>query len=157
NVSTRFTVPTDVSSRAPVTMFEPGFRSPLVQSWFLGIQKALLRDLSIEINELGAAGRQLITTDLLNRGPNTLLGFISYGGNQGSSSYNGLSTVVRWRTSRLEVQGAYTWSHTLDNQSEVLRNDYFNLNPTRLTAPQSQTGFSAFAREFDSGGDGGNS
>jgi hypothetical protein len=52
---------------------------------------------------------------------------------------------------------AYTLSHSIDNQSEVLRSDYFDLNPTRITTAATRVDFSSFSREFDSSVDRGNS
>jgi hypothetical protein len=43
--------------------------------------------------------------------------------------------------------------HTLDNQSENLRGDYFNLSPTRLTGSSSGSGVSAFSSELNSHAD----
>src|SRR5262249_45557299 len=67
------------------------------------------------------------------------------------------SAIARFRTSRTQFQAAYTWGHTIDNQSDVLRGDYFNLNPTRLTSSPNGSGMSAFTRQFDSTGDRANS
>ena len=40
-VSTRFPDPFNQSSRAPITMFQPGFRTPYSQSFFYGLQQPL--------------------------------------------------------------------------------------------------------------------
>jgi len=142
---------------APLTMVQPGFRTPYVNSWFIGITSQLSGRWTLELNDLGSLGRKLVTTDLLNRGLNPSLGLISYRGNQGSSSYNGFSTVARYRAPFAQFQLSYTWSHTIDNQSEILLNDYFNLSPVRSTVPVSGNAVSAFSRQFDSSADRGNS
>jgi hypothetical protein len=145
------------TARVPLTLLQPGFRTPYVHSYFLGFSSSALPGWTIEADVLGSSGHKLITTDLLNRGLNPNLGLISYRANQGSSNYTALMTVARYRSRRAQLQAAYTWSHTIDNQSEVLRSDYFNVNPVRLTVAETRIDVSAFSRQFDSSGDRGNS
>jgi hypothetical protein len=147
----------DQTARVPLTLMQPGFRTPYVQSYFLGFSSQAFRGWTFEADVLGSSGRKLVTTDLLNRGLNPRLGLISYRANQGSSSYAALMTVVRYRSRRAQMQAAYTWSHTIDNQSEVLRSDYFNLSPVRLTVTDTRLDVSSFSRQFDSNADRGNS
>jgi hypothetical protein len=156
-VSTRFPDPFNQSSRAPITMFQPGFRTPYTQSFFYGLQQPLGSSWSAEASYLGSLGRKLITDDIVNRANATPLEWIHYRGNQGTSSYNALSAVLRYRGNGRQFQASYTWSHTIDNQSDVLSGDYFNLNPTRLTSSTNSSILSAFSREFDSSGDRANS
>ena len=145
------------TTRVPLTLFQPGFRTPYVHSYFLGVTSRLSPSWTLEVDALGSSGRKLVTTDLINRDLNPGIGLISYRANQGSSSYSALTTVVRHRSRRGQFQAAYTWSHTIDNQSEVLRSDYFNLTPGRLTVPETRVDVSAFSRQFDSSADRGNS
>jgi hypothetical protein len=156
-----FSDPVVQSARAPTTMFQPGFRSPRVQSYFFGVQQPLSGSLNVEVNYVGSRGRSLLTTDDLNRSGTSITGPILYRGNQGSSSYNGLTSVVRYRSTRAQLQAAYTWSHSIDNQSDILRGDYFNLSATRLTAAQASSTVvgltSAFTLPFNSSIDRGNS
>ena len=156
-VTAIFADPLTQSARAPTTMFQPGLRTPYVQSYFFGVQQQLPGAWSAEAYYLGSIGRKLITTDSVNRTGTTPVGPILYRANQGTSSYNALSTVARYRAAWADFQASYTWGHTIDNQSDVLRGDYFNLNPTRLTAPAGGSGLSAFTRQFDSSIDRANS
>jgi hypothetical protein len=55
------------------------------------------------------------------------------------------------------LQVAYTWSHTIDIQSEPLAGDFFNLSFTRVTSGAGAGTTAAFARQFDGRGDRGNS
>jgi hypothetical protein len=55
------------------------------------------------------------------------------------------------------VQGAYTWSHSIDNQSDPLGAELFNLQFTTVGGGATAAGRSSFARQFDSGSDRGNS
>jgi len=106
----------------------------------------------------------LITTDIVNRSFsngydrfNDNLNDISYRSDQGLSDYTALTAVARYRSGRKQFQITYTWSHTIDNQSEPLAGDFFNLEFTQIGPSTTGTGYSAFSRQFDSRGDRGNS
>ena len=153
-----------------LTMFQPGFRDPYVQSYFLGVQQRIRDAWTIEINATGALGRELITTDLLNRpysvpisatNPggvlNPALPLVSYRGNQGSSDYAALTAVAHYRGRSVHAQVSYTWGHSIDNQSDSLAGDFFDLNFTNITSGSSASAISSFTRQFASGGDRGSS
>jgi len=154
----------DNSSR--LTMYQPYIRSPLAYIFFTGVRRQF-GNLAFEANTLGAFGRGLITTDVVNRsysvpGPDGIsipfqpsLQQIYYRANQGDSDYNALTLLARYHAGRGQFQISYTWSHSIDNQSEPLNGDYFNLEFTSLTRPSS--GQSAFVQQFNSGADRGNS
>jgi hypothetical protein len=144
------------SARSAPILYQPDFRNGYVHTYFLGLQQPLSANWFVEVNGLGSAGRKLITTDIINRsgGP---LGPVSYRANQGTSNYNALAALIGYRAGWTQFQASYTWSHTIDIQSDLFRNDYFNLNPTRLTAREVRVDSSAFSREFDSSADRGNS
>jgi hypothetical protein len=150
-------------------LFQPGLRAPLIQSGFLGLQQTLSRGLTLEVNALASRGRGLITTDDVNRGDSVFptsenpfgrlqpaLGDLDYRANQGSSQYTALATTLRFRRSSISGQVSYTWSHSIDNQSDPLENTFFSFNQL-AAAGQSAPAFSAFASQFDSNGDRGNS
>ena len=122
-----------------LTLVDPNLRNGRVKSYFAGVQQRITDNLTLEVNGLGAYGRGLITTDVINRSFSTLAGRynnnlpdIAYRANQGFSDYNALTAVVRYRTSRGIVQGSYTWSHSIDNQSDPLIGDFFNLTFTSI-------------------------
>src|SRR6202011_90598 len=100
------------STRAPTTMFQPRFRTPYVQSFFFGLQQPLSRAWATEAYYLGSLGRKLITTDIVNRASTgyglagSAIGPILYRANQGTSSYNALSTVIRYRAVWAQFQAA---------------------------------------------------
>jgi hypothetical protein len=150
-------------NRTPLTLLQPELRTAYTNSYFFGLSQQFGDSWSFEINTVGSLGRKLITTDLLNRGPNPMVGPISIAGpisyraNQGTSNYNGLTALARYQNRFGQLHAAYTLSHSIDNQSEVLRSDYFELNPTRLTAQPSRAYFSTFSKQFDSSVDRGNS
>lgn len=150
-----------------LTMYQPYIRSPIAYIFFTGVRRQF-GNLSVEANTLGAYGRGLITTDVVNRSfsiPGSdafdtrfqpMLQQIYYRANQGDSDYNALTLLMRYHASRGQFQISYTWSHSIDNQSEPLNGDYFNLTFTEVTTPPA-SGQSAFVQQFNSGADRGNS
>ncbi|MGH9721112.1 MAG: hypothetical protein ACRD8O_12935, partial [Bryobacteraceae bacterium] len=143
-------------------------RTSYVQSYFTALERRVSDSLTVELTGLGALGRKLITTDVINREftfrpaaqnlrgrLNPALPDIYYRAGQGSSNYHALATTARYRTRRAQAQAAYTWSHAIDNQSEPLAGDFFDLSFT-AAAPAAGRSRAAFVRQFDSGIDRGN-
>jgi hypothetical protein len=121
---------------------------------FLGIEHRLSNGLALELDGLGSLGRKLITTDAVNRRTASyrpVYENVYYRANQGLSSYYALAAVARYRTGRAQAQVAYTWSHTIDNQSDPLAGEFFDLN----FGVQSMR-YATFSQQFDSRGDRGN-
>jgi hypothetical protein len=148
-----------------LTLLDPNLRNGYAQSYFIGVQHQISGNLTVEVNGLGARGRRLITTDTVNREFSTTVATgrfnaalpdIAWRSSQGSSDYNALTAVLRYRSTWAQFQASYTWSHSLDNQSDPLVGDFFDLNQTRLGAGSSAS-FSSFAQQFNSSGDRGNS
>src|SRR5579862_1690478 len=142
-----------------LTWVDSGLKNAYVQSFFVGLQHQITGRFTLEVNGTGQLGRKLITTDILNRGlaDNPQLPQILYRANQGSSDYNALTVLARFRSSRAQLQAAYTWSHSIDNQSAPLAGDFFDLAFVRLTSSTSYEAPAAFTQEGDSRGDRGNS
>jgi hypothetical protein len=114
---------------------------------FLGIQEQLTNRWSIEVNGAGALGRRLVTNDLLNwqKIDNPALPPIAWLGSEGLSDYYSLNLAARWRGRQGFLQAAYTWSHALDNQSDPLSGDAFDLlfvNVGRVASHLTRPGFS---------------
>ena len=153
------------SNFSRLTLYQPGIRSPYAENFFLGVRQQLADNLWLEVNGLGSLGRRLITTDVLNRqfstGPyafyQPLLPPIYYRANQGASSDYALTSTLGWRARFSEFQVSWTWSHSIDNQSEPLNGDYYNLVAVSSLVPQAPVLPSSFTRQFDSGSDRGNS
>jgi hypothetical protein len=130
------------------------------------VQHQFTRNLSLEVNGLLTLGRRLITTDVINRFGGLVTQPITravptnmnYRGNQGSSNYDALTALLRYRTSNLEFRAAYTLSHSIDNQSDPQRQDLLDFGFTGGTTagsiPASGAGFS---QQFNSSVDRGNS
>ena len=152
-----------------LTFVDPKLRNGYAHSYFAGVQHRITDNFTVEVNGLGTYGRRLITTDIINRdfsvdradgkgtGYNQNLPQIAYRAGQGFSDYNALTAVVRYRTSRGTVQGSYTWSHTIDNQSEPLLGDFFNLEFTSIQSSSGASGHAAFTQQFNTQVDRGNS
>jgi len=155
----------------PALAFQPDLRAPRTQSAYIGAQESLSPGVFIEVDGQASRSRQLITTDEVNRpfsgtvsaaNPIGLLNplianYINYRANQGSSDYAALVASVRFRKTRFNGQISYTWSHSIDNQSEPLAGTFFDFN-TFAAAQKAETTFiSSFTREFASGLDRGNS
>jgi hypothetical protein len=143
-------------------------RTPYVESWFASLQQQLSNSWQLEVNHSGSLGRKLISTDLVNRlcsadcsavlnRLNTALPDILYRSNSGASDYFALDALLRYRTSHGFFQAAYTYSHSIDNISDPMLSDLFNLadtNPDTIGQPHS---FGVFTRQFDSRADRGDS
>jgi hypothetical protein len=64
--------------------------------------------------------------------------------------------VARHRSDYRQFQLSYTWSHLIDNQSDPLAGDFFDLSFTRVTGGDNG-GRATFSRQFDPVADRGNS
>ncbi len=152
-----------------LTLFQPGLRNAYAENGFWGIEHRATERLMVQANLVGSFGRELLTTDLVNRPlsvpiipgdftnpfgmSNPNFPMVAYRANQGISDYYGVQAVARYRGSRLQLQASYTWSHTFDNQSEPLAGEFFDFSfPGTTDAP-----VAAFTRQFDSSADRANS
>ena len=111
------------------------------------MQEQVGSDWSVEVNGAGSLGRRLATNDLLNwqSANNAALPPIAWLGAEGLSDYYSLNLTARWRGRHTFFQAAYTWSHALDDQSDPLTGDSFNLlfiNPSRTASSITEPGFS---------------
>ncbi len=147
-----------------MTLVAPGLQNGRVQSYFAGIQHSFAANLTAEVNGLGSFGRNLITTDIVNRNFSTANGRydpnlpdIAYRAGQGFSDYNAMTALLRYRFSRGMLQASYTWSHSIDNQSEPLQGDFFNLDFTNIQTSAGSNGRAAFSEQFNPNADRGNS
>jgi hypothetical protein len=141
-------------------LFDPHLKTGYAQSWFAGVERRIRSALSLAVNGSGSLGRRLITTDIINRlpGPFAQVQQVSYRAGQGRSSYHALSARALWRSGSGSFLAAYTWSHSIDNQSDPLALDFFDLSFTSLTRrTEDSRARAAFTRESQSHADRGNS
>ncbi len=166
-----------VSHPEQIFWIEPRLRSPLVQSWFAGMERDLAPNLTLSVNYLGSSGSRLFSTDRINRQCsqaasdgvcsgnlndtrfNPGIPFdITYRGNQSSSSYNAMTAVLRYRGRTAQFQVSYTWSHSIDNQSDPLAGDFLKLENAVISGYQKLSDYHyGFTRQFDTRLDRGNS
>ncbi len=114
---------------------DPNWRTGYAHSYFTGIEHRLTPDWSFSANASGSTGRRLITSDIIGR-PQGSATYI-YRAPQGESTYSALSLLLRRQNHGGAWQAAYTWSHSIDNQSDALAGDFFDLaykqTPARAT------------------------
>ncbi|MDE3180500.1 MAG: hypothetical protein KGM47_12670, partial [Acidobacteriota bacterium] len=132
----------DCSSQNTVT---PNLESPRIQSYSLGIQRQLGGNFMVEADYYGNRGDRLYqrldenpfqgwnqaclaingaSFNCLNPRSNPDRGDITAVTNGGISSYNALqlrltSRTVRFRLGTANLTASYTWSHMIDNASEI--------------------------------------
>ncbi|HXJ38224.1 MAG TPA: TonB-dependent receptor, partial [Bryobacteraceae bacterium] len=149
-----------------LTLIDPKLKNGYARSSFLGVQQLIRDNLTIEVNFTSSQSRRLITTDVVNRQFTNLVGIgrplpdfpnVSWRSGQGEGDYYAVGTLVRYRSRTLQLQGAYTLSHSIDNQSDPLNGDFFDLNFTSIGSAGANTLRAAFAQQYDAGGDRGNS
>jgi hypothetical protein len=150
---------------------DANLRTPYVQSWFGGMQHQFSRTLYLEVTAQGALGRKLIASDVVNRRAanafdsttgrlnQNIAEDITFLSNAASSSYNALTAFARYRSQRGYTQVAWTWSHSIDNQSDPLQGAFDDLSFTRSTNnPNNPSDNRAgFTRQFQSAADRANS
>ena len=136
-------------------------RTPYVQSAFVSLQQQVTGGFETELNYSMALGRKLISNDLVNRlcsldctssagRLNAYFPDILYRSNAGDSDYLGLEFLGRYRFNRGLFQAAYTYSHSIDNISDPMLSDVFNLAFTNLDTIGEAHGFGTFTQQFNS-------
>jgi hypothetical protein len=154
-----------------VIAFDRAASDPYAINYFLSVQTRAGRSWSVETAFHGSHGRRLFSTDQVNRpfsvtagdaGPgnpdlvyNPALPLITWRQQRGSSVYHGLTMSAAYRGTYGQFYGAYTWAHAIDNQSDPLAGDFFDLDFTRIR-PVAERRVAAFTRQFDANVDRGN-
>lgn len=150
----------------PLVLMDPNLKNGYAENSFIGIQHSFSPALTLEVNGTSSLGRDLITSDIVNRQftttqgegrPNESLPDIEWRSSQGVSDYYALTSLLRYRLRTFQFQAAYTWSHAIDNQSDPLASELFNLEFTTVGNGVAATQTSSFAQQFNSNGDRGNS
>ena len=148
-----------------LTVIDPRLKNGYARSSFLGIQQAVRESLTIDVNFTNSQSRRLITTDFVNRpfadgffyADRPDLPNVFWRSHQGVADYFAMSALVRYRLRTLQLQGAYTLSHSIDNQSDPLTGDFFDLNFTSLNGGGGDALRATFQRQYNASGDRGNS
>ena len=123
-----------------VRVFEPDFKLPLTIQWNMAIEQSLGSSQTLSASYVGAAGRRLLRSEgLINPNPNFQQVFIVT--NDATSDYHALQLQFQRRlTKRLQAVAAYTWSHSIDINS----NDSFTNIPSGKVDPGLDRGPSDF-------------
>ena len=148
-------------------LMDPNLRNGYAQTAFLGVQQSIRDSLVVEVNATASRDRRLITSDIVNRQltlttgftgrPNENLPDIEWRSSQGSANYSALTALVRYKLRTLTLQGAYTWSHSIDNQSDPIGAEVTNLGAAAIGGTSASSVRSSFAQQYNSNGDRGNS
>jgi hypothetical protein len=145
---------------------DENLRTPYAQSWFAGVQQQVSENLYLEVSQTGALGRKLIASDLVNRRAAASSGNegrlnpelrqdVLFRSNFGSSSYTALAALARYRAARGQFHVSYTWSHSIDNQSDPLQGHFDDLQFVRSGGRGNN--LASLTRQFDSRADRGSS
>jgi hypothetical protein len=133
---------------APVVQLDENLRTPYAENWYVGAQQTVTPSLLMEIGYAASVGKKLIGRDVINRTiggfqPNGRVGEDTFLSNSGYSNYQALEVGLRRRFSRgLQYQASYTWSHAIDNQSDIFQGP--------RTGPGIQDfALATFTRQFD--------
>jgi hypothetical protein len=132
-----------------VVQLDENLRTPYAENWYFGFQQNITPNFLLEIGHTGSVGRRLVSRDDINRqAENAQIGSDTYLSNADNSSYLALEVGLRRRFSRgLQYQVSYTYSHAIDNQSDLFEGV--------VTGPGSFA-LTTFTREFNPGVDRGN-
>ncbi len=131
--------------------------NPLIQQWNFNIQRELPAKLVAEVAYVGTRGERLFVNQQLNpripdgsgaTGPrlNPQFGTTVVRTNAGDSIYHGLQTQISRNVGSLSLRAAYTYSKSLDNQSEVFATSGGASRWENTFNPRSDRGPSAFNR-----------
>jgi hypothetical protein len=136
---------------ANVTYMPRDYHSSRVQSWFVSVQRELLRNTVLDVAYVGNKASDLLlfanfnqarpnnaagTLSLQSRRPIQSFGDITYAFNGGFSRYNSLQVRLEHRSASLTFLNSFTWSRAVDNGAGTLENpngnfpapqDFYNL------------------------------
>ena len=123
-----------------LSVSDPHLTLPYTLQWNFAIQQSLGQNQTLTASYVGAVGRRLLQTRLLDlTAINPNFTFIVVTANHASSDYDALQVQFQRRLSRgLQALASYTWSHAIDDTSADSGFDSF----TGFFAPQ--RGNSAF-------------
>jgi hypothetical protein len=151
---------------ANISYIPANTRWPYVQTWFLAVQRELVKDTVLEVAYSGNHGVRLpIIADynqavanqpgqalaIQARRPDQTFGAITWVDPAGSQSYNGLSARLEHRFSAgLYFLNSFTWSKSLGNSEQALEyaTGYYAANPQNIYNLKAERGPSSFDVKF---------
>ena len=152
---------------ANITYMPRDFHSSPVQSWYISMQRELVRNMLLDVAYVGNRADDLVlfanynqavpnnasgTLSLQARRPITQFADITYPFNGGKSRYKALQTKVEWRVRRdVTLLSALTLSQTKDNGSQSLENANGNFPaPQDFRNPAADFGLSEYHQPYNS-------
>ena len=153
-------------ANANVAYIPADTRWPYVQTWFLSVQRELMKDTVLEIGYNGNHGLRLPiladynqalpnqpggTLGVQARRPIPTFGAISWVDPAGQQSYNGLSARLEHRFSGgLYFLNSFTWSKALGNSEQALESlpGYYVANPQNIRNLAAERGPSSYDVTF---------
>ena len=105
-----------------VFAFDPDLRDPRVYMWSGSVQQSFGETRSLQLTYVGNLGRDLLRNEMLTpaMGANPNFQYLDVTTNNDYSNYNALQVEFKqnlWKN--LRILATYTWSHGLDNGSNV--------------------------------------
>jgi hypothetical protein len=150
--------PNTLSAGNAVTSQLDNLRNPQIHQWNLNIQRELPGRFILETAYVGTRGQRLWVNEDLNFGDyrlgannstrlNPAKGQLNIRTNGGDSIYHGLDVSLNRNVGRLSLRGAYTWSRSIDNKSEIFVSSEGSSRWAIPDDPRSDRGPSAFHRK----------
>ena len=94
--------------------FMPGLSLPEIKQWNVSLEHGFTANDVVSLGYVGSSGRGLIRREF-GSPADSFTSFTALTNNNGTSDYNAMQLQYRRRfQAGLELQGAYTWSHSLD-------------------------------------------
>jgi hypothetical protein len=143
-----------------VVAFEPQLRNPLLRSTFISVERRLGLSWSLAAHLLLSRTDYVSATDRVNREirtaetgfrtvrPNSSLPSVYLRTDDGFSRYRAFLSTISFRNRRVLARINYTWSHSRDNQSDALADD-FDLLITTSSGANPLSGRATFTRNYD--------
>jgi hypothetical protein len=130
-----------------LAVFDRNIRNPYNERWSFGQQRALPKQLLLDLAYVGSESHRLFTRDDVNpRQLNEARLYPNFGprvirSSVGNSAYHALQTQVERRfADGFQIRGSYTWSRGLDSTSESLLVNANSGNANLTSVPVSQGG-----------------
>jgi hypothetical protein len=109
--------------------FNPYLKQPYTLEWNVAVEQSLGGQQTLSVSYVGATGRRLLQTTLIDSPPTNPNLFANLVDNTASSNYNALQVQFQRRLSRgLQTIASYTWSHSIDDGSAGSGGDTSNIN-----------------------------
>jgi hypothetical protein len=125
-----------VPSYAFMFAFDPHLKDPKVYQWNVSAEQSLGSSRSLTVSYVANKSEDLLRREMLtpDMGGNTAFAYLDVVTNDGWSNYNALQAQFRQRRWRgLQFISSYTWSHAIDNGSNVnLPNPYYTVYSPNL-------------------------